>query len=76
MSKNPEHVAPVPSTFVPSSAQKVLDGNHEALSITFPWQQTRQGYEFWSHQYKTGLTDEGRAILQAWVDATRPGGKP
>ena len=35
---------------------------------SFWWRRTAQGYDFWEDQYDNGLTDDGRAIIQAWIN--------
>lgn len=43
--------------------------DHTALISAFVWDNTPEGAEFWDEQFETGLTDQGRAILQEMLAA-------
>lgn len=45
-------------------AEDALAGDFQSLIFAFTWEDTPEGFDFWSNQAETGLTEEGRAILE------------
>jgi hypothetical protein len=55
----------------------VLSGEVHELASAFSWHKTPQGNLFWHSQYiDKKLTEEGRAILELWLNTETPGIKP
>lgn len=53
-----------------TDAQAIRDAlaDRSQLISLFYWEKSPQGHKYWDDKYESGLTDEARAILQAWID--------
>lgn len=60
-----------PRVFRPEFAQRALDGDSREIIKAFEWQASPQGHRFWEIQNYNGLTEEGRAILEHWVEKSK-----
>jgi hypothetical protein len=47
---------------------KILDGDINTLLLTFPWDETPQGHDFWFREYESRrLSPEAKFILESWL---------
>jgi hypothetical protein len=59
----------IPASLNRKILAKILSGDIPQLEFAFTWAESPQGYQFWRSQLVAKkLTEEGRAILELWLN--------
>jgi hypothetical protein len=59
-----------PPSFDPEEVTNVLNGKKYRLDVAFIWSQSKQGHDFWWHEFYRDnlLSNQAASILRAWLN--------